>query len=129
MCVGNGDQMPLYMSQVIRVLREMAIENKGGTFDYLDFRKRLEDLNLNRMQTPFLHQRLDLLDSYLDLKGEHNGDYFIDGGITILDLSCPFMDQATTCLLFRIAIELFLHAHSSRGKMIVADEAHKVRNT
>ncbi|KAJ1717570.1 hypothetical protein NYO67_258 [Aspergillus flavus] len=125
MCVGNGDQMPLYMSQVIRVLREMAIENKGGTFDYLDFRKRLEDLNLNRMQTPFLHQRLDLLDSYLDLKGEHNGDYFIDGGITILDLSCPFMDQATTCLLFRIAIELFLHAHSSRGKMIVADEAHK----
>lgn len=77
MCVGNGDQMPLYMSQVIRVLREMAIENKGGTFDYLDFRKRLEDLNLNRMQTPFLHQRLDLLDSYLDLKGEHNGDYFL----------------------------------------------------
>ncbi|KAE8324513.1 hypothetical protein BDV39DRAFT_217049 [Aspergillus sergii] len=125
MCVGNGDQMPLYMSQVIRVLREMAIENKGGTFDYLDFRKRLEDLNLNRMQTPFLHQRLDLLDSYLDLQGEHNGDYFIDGGITILDLSCPFMDQATTCLLFRITIELFLHAHSSRGKMIVADEAHK----
>ncbi|PIG79274.1 hypothetical protein AARAC_004273 [Aspergillus arachidicola] len=125
MCMGNGDQMPLYMSQVIRVLREMAIENKGGTFDYLDFRRRLDDLNLNRMQTPFLHQRLDLLDSYLDLKGEHNGDYFIDGGITILDLSCPFMDQATTCLLFRITLELFLHAHSSRGKMIVADEAHK----
>ncbi|KAE8143147.1 hypothetical protein BDV38DRAFT_277174 [Aspergillus pseudotamarii] len=125
MSMGNGDQMPLYMSQVTRVLREIAIENKGGTFDYLDFRRRLEDLNLNRMQTPFLHQRLDLLDSYLDLKGEHNGDYFTDGGITILDLSCPFMDQATTCLLFRIAIDLFLHAHPSRGKMIVADEAHK----
>ncbi|KAE8419902.1 hypothetical protein BDV36DRAFT_307436 [Aspergillus pseudocaelatus] len=125
MSMGNGDQMPLYMSQVTRVLREMAIENKGGTFDYLDFRRRLEDLNINRMQTPFLHQRLDLLDSYLDLKGEHNGDYFTDGGITILDLSCPFMDQATTCLLFRITIDLFLHAHPSRGKMIVADEAHK----
>ncbi|KAB8259072.1 hypothetical protein BDV32DRAFT_159466 [Aspergillus pseudonomiae] len=125
MSMGNGSQMPLYMSQVVRVLREMAIENKGGNFDYLDFRRRLDNLNLNRMQTPFLHQRLDLLDSYLDLKGEHNGDYFTDGGITILDLSCPFMDQAATCILFRIAIDIFLHAHPSRGKMIVADEAHK----
>ncbi|OGM44510.1 hypothetical protein ABOM_006723 [Aspergillus bombycis] len=125
MSIGKDSQMPLYMSQVVRVLREMAIENKGGTFDYLDFRRRLEDLKLDRMQTPFLHQRLDLLDSYLDLKEEHNSDYFTDGGITILDLSCPFMDQATTCILFRIAIDLFLHAHPSRGKMIVADEAHK----
>ncbi|GAB1193388.1 hypothetical protein APSETT444_002604 [Aspergillus pseudonomiae] len=125
MSMENGSQMPLYMSQVVRVLREMAIENKGGNFDYLDFRRRLDKLNLNRMQTPFLHQRLDLLDSYLDLKGEHNGEYFTDGGITILDLSCPFMDQAATCILFRIAIDIFLHAHPSRGKMIVADEAHK----
>ncbi|KAE8380205.1 hypothetical protein BDV26DRAFT_279704 [Aspergillus bertholletiae] len=125
MSVGNGDQMPLYMSQVIRVLREIAMGNKGGGFDYFDFRRRLEDLNLNHTQTPFLYQRLDLLDSYLDLQGAHNGDYFTDGGITILDLSCPFMDQATTCILFRIAIDLFLHSHPSRGKMIVADEAHK----
>ncbi|KAE8352036.1 hypothetical protein BDV28DRAFT_149397 [Aspergillus coremiiformis] len=128
MSMDSSDRMPLYMSQVVRVLREMAIENHGGAFDYLDFRKRLKDLQLDRAQTPFLQQRLDLLDSYLDLNGRHNSDYFTDGGVTILDLSCPFMDQSTTCILFRIAINLFLHDHHSRGKMIVADEAHKYMN-
>ncbi|KAE8394877.1 hypothetical protein BDV23DRAFT_169255 [Aspergillus alliaceus] len=125
MSMVKNDKMPLYMSHVTKLLRDMAIESNGGAFDYLGFRRRLDTLRLDRTQTPFLYQRLDLLDSYLDLKGEHNDDYFIDGGVTILDLSCPFMNQSTACILFRIAIDLFLHAHPSRGKMIVADEAHK----
>ncbi len=125
MSFSQSGGMPLYMAQVTRILRDMAMES-GGYFDYCDFRARLNALKLNRSQTPFLHQRLDLLDSYLDIAGKTSGDYFVDGGITILDLSCPFVDQSTACVLFRIAIELFLHAHASRGKMIVADEAHKV---
>ncbi|THC93656.1 hypothetical protein EYZ11_006868 [Aspergillus tanneri] len=124
MSVSQNDGMPLYMAQVTRVLREMAMES-GGHFDYSDFRNRLSALRLDRAQTPFLYQRLDLLDSYLDLTGKVTGDYFVDGGVTILDLSCPFVDQSTACTLFRIAIDLFLYAHPSRGKMIVADEAHK----
>ncbi|EAU29956.1 predicted protein [Aspergillus terreus NIH2624] len=125
MSMGKNDSMPLYMAQVIRVLREMAIES-GGHFDYAKFRARLDSLRLDRAQTPFLYQRLDLLDSYLDLSGRNDKDYFIDGGVTILDLSCPFVDANTACILFRIAIDLFLYSHSARGKMIVADEAHKV---
>lgn len=125
MSISQSTAMPLYMAQVTRILREMAMEH-GGYFDYSDFRVRLNALNLDRSQTPFLYQRLDLLDSYLDIAGTAPDDYFVDGGITILDLSCPFVDQSTACVLFRIAIELFLHAHPSRGKMIVADEAHKV---
>ncbi|PKY00264.1 hypothetical protein P168DRAFT_276149 [Aspergillus campestris IBT 28561] len=124
MSMGKSDSTPLYMAQVTRILREMAVES-GGSFNYFDFRRRLGTLRLDRAQTPFLEQRLDLLDSYLNLTGENTGDYFVDGGVTILDLSCPFMDQSTTCILFRVAIDLFLHAHPSRGKMIVADEAHK----
>ncbi|KAJ5197591.1 hypothetical protein N7449_008070 [Penicillium cf. viridicatum] len=124
MSVSQSGGMPLYMAQVIRVLRDMAIKS-GGHFDYSEFRVRLKALNLDRSQTPFLYQRLDLLDSYLDLAGKGTDDYFIEGGVTILDLSCPFVDQSTACILFRIAIDLFLHAHPSRGKMIVADEAHK----
>ncbi|KAK1139247.1 hypothetical protein N8T08_001177 [Aspergillus melleus] len=124
MSMGKNDSMPLYMGQLTKILREMAMENKGS-FDYLDFRKRLSALRLDRTQTPFLEQRLGLLDSYLDLEGKSTEDYFVEGGVTILDLSCPFMDQSTTCILFRIAIDLFLHAHHSRGKMVVADEAHK----
>ena len=125
MSISQGGGMPLYMAQVTRVLREMAMES-GGYFDYCDFRSRLKSLKLDRSQTPFLHQRLDLLDSYLDIAGKTTGDYFVDSGVTILDLSCPFVDQSTACILFRIAIELFVHAHAARGKMIVADEAHKV---
>ncbi|KAL2833312.1 hypothetical protein BDW59DRAFT_180079 [Aspergillus cavernicola] len=124
MSLSQSGAIPLYMAQVTRVLRDMAMES-GGYFDYSDFRVRLDALELTRSQTPFLYQRLDLLDSYLDIAGKTTGDYFIDGGVTILDLSCPFVDQSTACILFRIAIELFLHAHPSRGKMIVADEAHK----
>lgn len=124
MSMGKNDSVPLYMAQVTKVLREMAI-NSGGSFDYFGFRARLNALPLDRSQTIFLDQRLDLLDSFLDLKGESSGSYFLDGGVTILDLSCPFMDQSTACILFRIAIDLFLHAYPSRGKMIVADEAHK----
>lgn len=128
MSMGKKDSKPLYMAQLTRILREMALTNKGR-FNYFEFRQRLKDLRLDRTQTPFLEQRLDLLDSFLDLKGadKTGGDYFVDGGVTILDLSCPFMDQDTACILFRIAIDLFLHSHPSRGKMIVADEAHKVR--
>ncbi|KAJ5547157.1 hypothetical protein N7494_004742 [Penicillium frequentans] len=125
MSVSQSTGMPLYMAQVTRVLRDMAMES-GGCFDYANFRVRLNALNLDRHQTPFLYQRLDLLDSYLDLNGKGVGEYFVDGGITILDLSCPFVDQSTACILFRIAIDLFLNAHPSRGKMIIADEAHKV---
>ncbi|KAM5501012.1 hypothetical protein McanMca71_005389 [Microsporum canis] len=124
MSLGKGDSMPLYMSQVTMLLREMAIKNEGS-FDYLAFRARLNSLHLQRTQTPFLDQRLDLLDSFLDLKGEVDEGQFVNNGITILDLSCPFVDQSTACILFRIAIDLFLHAYPSRGKMIVADEAHK----
>ncbi|KAM5462556.1 hypothetical protein MferCBS49748_006463 [Microsporum ferrugineum] len=124
MSLGKGDSMPLYMSQVTMLLREMAIKNEGS-FDYLAFRARLNSLHLQRTQTPFLDQRLDLLDSFLNLKGEVDEGQFVHNGITILDLSCPFVDQSTACILFRIAIDLFLHAYPSRGKMIVADEAHK----
>ncbi|CAI7574429.1 unnamed protein product [Penicillium glandicola] len=124
MSMSQGSGMPLYMAQVTRVLREMAMES-GDYFDYSNFRVRLKALKLDRSQTPFLYQRLDLLDSYLDLTGQGVSDYFVDDGVTILDLSCPFVDQSTACILFRIAIDLFLNAHPSRGKMIVADEAHK----
>lgn len=124
MSVSQADSTPLYMAQVTKVLRTMAME-RAGRFDYADFRRRLAECGLARNQNLFLDQRLDLLESYLDFSGQA-GDYFVDGGVTILDLSCPFVDQSTACVLFRMAIDLFLNAHPSRGKMIVADEAHKV---
>ncbi|KAF3482150.1 uncharacterized protein GIQ15_04909 [Arthroderma uncinatum] len=124
MSLGKRDNMPLYMVQVTQVLREMAMNSKRP-FDYVDFRTRLDALHLDRSQTTFLDQRFNLLESFLDLTGNTSENYFVDQGVTILDLSCPFVDQGTACTLFRIAIDIFLHSYSSRGKMIVADEAHK----
>jgi hypothetical protein len=86
----------------------------GRCFDYFDFRERLSAFHLDRGQTPFLQQRLDRLDSYLDLTGKATSDYFVDSGVTILDLSCPFVEQNAACVLFRMASDLFLNAHPSR---------------
>ncbi|GFF97061.1 hypothetical protein IFM47457_11203 [Aspergillus lentulus] len=112
MSVSQNDGMPLYMAQVTRVLREMAMESS----------EHLSALHLDRSQTLFLHQRLDLLDLYFDLAGKATSDYFVDGGVTILDLSCLFVDYNTACILFQIAINLFLNAYPSRGKMIVTNK-------
>ncbi|KAL4940622.1 hypothetical protein BDV06DRAFT_230213 [Aspergillus oleicola] len=117
MLMSQESGTPLYIAQVLRVLREMAMQS-GGYFDYSDFRRRLTNLRLDHLQTPFLAQRLDPLNSYLDLSGQATSDYFVDGGIPILDLSCPFVDRDTTCVLFRISIDLFLHAHPSCGKLL-----------
>jgi hypothetical protein len=73
----------------MRVLHEIAMHNRGS-FDHLDFCTRVNRLRLDRSQTQFLDQRQNLLDSFLDLDTKAGGDYFIDGGVTILDLSSPF---------------------------------------
>jgi hypothetical protein len=41
-----------------------------------------------------------------------------------MDLSDPFVDANTTCILFRIGLQLYLQSKAA-GKMIVLDEAHK----
>jgi hypothetical protein len=54
------------------------------------------------------------------------------GTLTIVDLSCPFVDKASACLLFDICLEVFLEqpvtGPSARigGRVIALDEAHKV---
>ena len=58
MSMGKNDSVPLYMAQVTKVLREMAI-NSGGSFDYFDFRKRLNELTLDRSQTLFLDKKMN----------------------------------------------------------------------
>lgn len=129
MSVDNSTNPPLYMAQVTRVLREMA--TMGGEFDYLQFRERLAHEDLIPGQRRMLDQRLHLLESFMDLESSHSGCFDKIGSgqqLTIVDLSCPFVDASAACVLFNICIGLFLSGSSpeSVGKVIAVDEAHKV---
>ena len=127
MSVAKTSAQPLYMFQVTKILREMATETLGD-FEYIEFRNRLNKLNLEPIQRRMLDQRIDLLESFLDLDNDvpvkFSGD---DGELTIVDLSCPFVDEASACVLFNICIGLYLSgSEPNSGKVIAMDEAHKV---
>ncbi len=52
---------------------------------------------------------------------------FQTGSLTIVDLSCPFIDDGAACVLFNICLALFLEDRSNASRIIALDEAHKVR--
>ena len=52
---------------------------------------------------------------------------FEPGILTIVDLSCSFVDDNAACALFNICLELFLESRGSVGRIVVLDKAHKVR--
>ena len=53
---------------------------------------------------------------------------FEPGGLTIVDLSCPFVDENAACALFTICLQLFLEKREEVGRVVALDEAHKVRS-
>lgn len=81
--------------------------------------------------------RLDLLESFLDTtpSGGWNSInknsvsdvwQFKKGTLTIIDLSCPFVDENDACALFNICLGIFLENRNQAGRIIALDEAHKV---
>ncbi|PSN74339.1 hypothetical protein BS50DRAFT_478996 [Corynespora cassiicola Philippines] len=122
MAVKESESPPLYMAQVSQILREMAA--KSRVFNYLEFRALVDQQKFNKVQKQMLGQRLKLLDWFLDLDNSCPEPTFHPGEITIMDMSCPFVDPNTACILFKIGVEQYLQS-SSLGKMVVLDEAHK----
>ncbi len=51
---------------------------------------------------------------------------FEAGTLTIVDLSCPFVDESAACAMFDICLALFLEERGGVGRIIALDEAHKV---
>ncbi|KAH7094357.1 hypothetical protein FB567DRAFT_431366 [Paraphoma chrysanthemicola] len=122
MNVSVSDETPLYMAQVMQILRKMS--TAGGAFDYKAFKQQLKKKKFNPTQSSMLQMRLDLLESFLDTTDTYPEPCFSPGEITIMDMSCPFVDANTACILFRIGLKLYLQTEGT-GKMIVLDEAHK----
>ena len=126
MCVDQSQAAPLYIGQITKILRDMASTSPQG-FDYIEFKRRVQNSNFSRAQKGPLQQRLELLESFLILDGSIPKWSFESGGATIVDLSCPFVDANMACVLFNIGIGLFLQSDRITGKLIAMDEAHKVR--
>ena len=51
---------------------------------------------------------------------------FESGTLTIVDLSCPFVDESSACALFSICLDLFLESRNTASRIVALDEAHKV---
>jgi hypothetical protein len=125
MSVDQTQTTPLYMGQVTRILREIATASVGD-FSYKAFKTALQSCVLSRDQRAFLQQRLELLESFLDLEDSAVEHKFEAGSITIIDLSCSFVDANTACALFNIYMSTYLESDPIVGKVIAVDEAHKV---
>ncbi|KAL1954881.1 hypothetical protein VTO42DRAFT_470 [Malbranchea cinnamomea] len=54
---------------------------------------------------------------------------FLKGSLTIVDLSCPFVDENDACALFNICISIFLEGRKKAGRIVALDEAHKFLTT
>jgi hypothetical protein len=123
MNVSESDSTPLYMAQVTQILRGMA--TAGKPFNYRTFKLLLKKERFNPAQLNMLQMRLNILESFLDENDSCPEAKFLPGEITIMDMSCPFIDANTACILFRIGLQLYLQTKTP-GKIIVVDEAHKV---
>ena len=53
---------------------------------------------------------------------------FEPGTLTIVDLSCPFVDESSACALFSICLDIFLESRNTASRIVALDEAHKVES-
>lgn len=121
----------LFVSPVSDALQSILRE-LGEDYSYQAFSERLQrkkqDLNPN--QLAMLKQRMDLLETFIDKSDSTASEArsrFAAGKLTIIDLSDPFIDPAQACGFFEIVVRLFVRANVDTGKVLVLDEAHKVK--
>ncbi|KAH7085584.1 hypothetical protein BKA63DRAFT_485513 [Paraphoma chrysanthemicola] len=143
------DLRPSHLN-VERMKALMAVGKEGDLHLYMN----LAVAGLTDMQSDPLNMRLDLLESYVDVPprpivsksksgkittrprdhsprlSEDEPDY-LEGEssvLTIIDLTDPFVDADSACVLFDICLSIFL-SQTSCGKIIVLDEAHNYMTT
>ncbi|KAI9766483.1 MAG: hypothetical protein M1835_007179 [Candelina submexicana] len=153
MAVSGGDgPVPLYVEIIFKLLKEMAIESRGASgVNYSAFKTRLGKAGFSRDQNGPLNLRLELLESFMEpiatpsaprpalkkgqpqhaskIKASLDSWAFEPGTLTIVDLSCPFVDRDAACVLFDICLSIFLEKREDVGRIVALDEAHKFMTT
>ncbi|KAF2805459.1 uncharacterized protein BDZ99DRAFT_539835 [Mytilinidion resinicola] len=140
---------PLYMQTVRKILRSMAerINAGRGEFDYNEFSRLIDEEDFDNKQKAPLRLRLDILESFMAPKpktkktgGPKKGQSVPQpqkaptvvtknilagkpGALIVIDLTDPFLDTDTACLLFEICLSEFLDK-TDCGKVVALDEAH-----
>lgn len=137
---GSDGAVPLYMEVIMNILKEMAMDRPADAIGF-DLNKFLLNVKLQKFdlgQKGPMQLRLNLLDAFMnsgslaekfsDKSKLRNKNLFkaVPGSLTIVDLTDPFVDPASACVLFDICLALFLEDRSGVGKVVALDEAHKV---
>lgn len=109
------------------ILRELG---ENYTFEKFMSELSIRKRDLLPTQEQALKQRMDLLESFLEKERSKLGasPRFAPGQLTIIDLTDPFIDPSSACGYFEILTRLFVRAKIDSGKVLVVDEAHKVRS-
>ena len=131
---------------VCRILRSLAMKSQNiAGLNYQDFKDKLNLEKFNETQRAMLNTRLQILESFMfpgkHIKWLNNEDAterrkiakagiwsFKPGSLTIVDLSCPFVDESAACAMFDICLALFQENRHEAGRIVALDEAHKVGN-
>ncbi|EGP85157.1 unnamed protein product [Zymoseptoria tritici ST99CH_1A5] len=125
--------VPLYMVVIEKILRHMAVQEIDFTMAAFERELALEKFAPG--QSAMMDMRLNLLRSFMVPKAA--GRYTLTppdpfkltpGALTIIDLSDPFIDTATVCVLFEICLGLIKENRPKAGLVIALDEAHKYLN-
>ena len=143
----QSGKVPLYMVTLQGILRAMAEESNGASFNYEEFKRRVDTQEFTKDQLGPLALRLDILESFMvKMKAENskqarrelrdrmaNAERLFDlepGTLTIIDLSDPFVEAATACILFDICFGIAKAVTVQREESLVValDEAHKFMN-
>lgn len=153
-----SQEPPLYLEVIQNILRRLGRMNEQ--FSVKTFLSDLSAASMNPGQLQMLEQRLSILktfsaatapdivrgdfkthtDQALEKERKKQGLGFKGdcikierGTLTIIDLSDPFVDASTACVLFDICLAIILKRHKeaitankiSPGLIVTLDEAHK----
>lgn len=83
---------------------------------------KANEAELKKVQETYAKNKTNIIDPNEEIWS------FEEGSLTIVDLSCPFVDDSAACALFNICIALFLEERGDVGRIVALDEAHKVRD-
>lgn len=107
---------------------QSILRDLGENYTYKAFLEILEERkkSFSPIQKSHLDQRMALLKTFTSTSVRES-QRFAGGQLTIVDLTDPFIDPKSACGLFEIVTRLFVRAEVGTGKVLVVDEAHKVR--
>jgi len=132
--------VPLYMSVIQRILREMALA--GNAFTITELETKIHAETNDKGQTSMMNLRLELMKGFCSEPARQQAAKASRKGLqhppipfenvfnsepatlTIIDLSDPFVDASTVCVLFDICLNIKENCSGS-GLAVGLDEAHE----